>query len=118
MCYPEVRLKKGETPEQAVIREMKEETNLDLIDYKRLFELKDDFAQDYYFIAKKFKGNPKIIGPELEQISKDNIYELEWICIDKLSELVIYPPNSKTRIITECSKIRKKEGAERKKKIK
>lgn len=51
----------GETPEEALVREIKEETNLDLISYKLLgiiyFKFKDVKEKMYVYESKEFKGN-------------------------------------------------------------
>ena len=45
----------------------------------------------YYFLAKNFKGELKLGGPEAEKQSKDNIYLFEWFPIADLDKILFYP---------------------------
>ncbi len=90
-------IKKGETTRVAAIREVKEETNLD-IELDRLLCRRKELVNGktkigYYFLAKKFKGKLALGGPELARQSKDNIYFLEWHRLSALKDLLLYPEN-------------------------
>ena len=74
-------LEDGETKEQALIREIKEETNLDVLSYKfraTLYFYNDDYDEIMYlFTVDEVKGNIKECDEgELKYIPKDQILSL------------------------------------------
>lgn len=77
-------LEKGETPEECVIREVKEETGLTLHSMKLrglitfVFEKKDEFA--WLFTSDDFSG----------EMIECNEGQLEWVEIDKVNELPLW----------------------------
>jgi len=77
----------GETPEQAAVRELKEETSLDIVLGEKLGELEMDNNYQYFYIAKSWSGTPELGGEELEKQSPTNIYQLEWVPIEYLRDV-------------------------------
>jgi 8-oxo-dGTP diphosphatase len=77
----------GETPEQAAMRELKEETGLDVVLGEKIGEFEDDFNHQFFYIAESWSGSPVLGGEELERQSPTNTYRLEWVLIEKLSEI-------------------------------
>ncbi len=90
-----------ETPEQTAIREIKEETNLDIELKELLWEIQEEYNSNYgyYFLAKSFKGEQRFGGPETEKQSEDNKYSLEWVSLEKLKEILFYPKEIKEKIL-------------------
>ncbi|MEA3429910.1 MAG: NUDIX domain-containing protein [Nanoarchaeota archaeon] len=88
---PGGHIDEGETHEQAAIREVKEETNLDVINLSLLWE--DE--KGYVFKAKFTDGELRFTGPELENANENNSYELEWVSVVKAKDLVVYPEKVK-----------------------
>ncbi|MBU0660908.1 NUDIX domain-containing protein [Patescibacteria group bacterium] len=86
-------VEKDEQVEAAVVREIKEETNLDIKVDKKLWEFIDDFDKrtHHFFLVTKFKGNMQLGGPEVKRNSDTDKYLLEWHYLSNLSELLIYP---------------------------
>jgi len=76
-----------ETPEQAAVRELKEETSLDVVLDEKIGEHEDDTSHQYFYIARSWSGTAALGGEELERQSPDNIYHLEWVPIEKLHEI-------------------------------
>ncbi len=76
-----------ETPEAAAVRELKEETSLDVVLGEKIGELEEDGNRQYFYIARSWTGTPKLGGPEAERNSPENRYLLEWIPIEKLKDI-------------------------------
>lgn len=60
-------LKENESYEDALIREIKEETNLSIISFKKFIELEDEQKYSFYYFIDKYVGRPEIIGKEKEK---------------------------------------------------
>lgn len=100
---PGGEIEKNETPEEAVKREVKEETNLD-IEIDSLFcKLKEIVKKEkrlgYYFLVKNFNGKLKLGSPEKERQCKDNVYKFIWMPLKKVKEVKFYPVKLKTKIL-------------------
>ncbi len=98
-------MKKNESPKDTVIRETKEETNLN-IELDNLLWKTNEYVKGkkklaYYFLAKNFTGKLQLGGPEIKKQSPNNIYLLEWIPIEKLTKILLYPKNIALKIITK-----------------
>ena len=74
----------GETPEQTIVREVKEETGLDLLSFKKrglIYFKNDDFEEEMYlYTSSDFKGD----------IISCNEGDLHWVDISKVMELPIW----------------------------
>lgn len=97
---PGGHIEEGESPAEALIREIKEETTLDIKIDKELFNFIDIYnnLRNYYFLIKKFKGIPTLSGPEKERDSETNRYILEWHDISEIQTLNIFPKILKEKI--------------------
>lgn len=91
----------GESVEQAAIREVKEETNLDILLAHKWWEYNNEGHLEHYFLAAKFGGTLRLGGPELDEQSPQNIYRLEWIPLSKLKDVSLLPKAIKNKIISE-----------------
>ena len=90
-CIPGGHIEDGEDPETAAIREIKEETTLDVELTEFMVELENQGRKETYFFAESFSGSVQLSGEEAEQNSVDNTFKLQWIPLELLSSLVIYP---------------------------
>ena len=92
----------GETPEQAAVREVKEETNLDIGLGPLLWNIIDDVHGEvgrvFIFSVENFSGEIRLIGPELERQNADNQYIHEWLPASALGGLLIYPAQLKEKL--------------------
>ena len=79
-------LEEGETLEENVTRELKEELGLDIeiIKFLKTSEYEKDIAN--YFLCKIKSGTPKIGGEELDRMNENNYYEPMYLDIDKIDE--------------------------------
>ncbi len=93
----------GESKESVLIRELKEETNLDVKINSQLWVLNNpvENSKDYIFLVTDFSGVIALGGPELINNSEQNKYMLEWHNLNDISKLNLVPDYLKQRIISE-----------------
>lgn len=98
---PGGRVEDGETIEQAAVREVKEETNLDVSLDRKLWEYENEKGGglEHYFWATKFTGKLQLGGPEKERMNEKNQYYPEWVLLKKIKELKLFPGAIKERIL-------------------
>ena len=72
----------GETLEQNVTRELKEEMNVDIEILGYLGKTDDSERQEHYFACAIKNGTPHLGGEELEKQSSENYYEPMWISLN------------------------------------
>jgi 8-oxo-dGTP diphosphatase len=98
-CFPGGGVEKGETPEAAAIREIKEEMNLDINLGPLLWDFSDEYHHGLYFLGKNPKGELKLGGPELFKQTQANKHIPEWVPLEKVPEIILYPEDIKKRVI-------------------
>lgn len=100
--FPGGGKEEGESDNDAVKREVKEETNLDVENIKFAFDdteiLPNGDSNKFYFVAVS-DGEPKLIGPELEDFSPSNYYNPEWIELKKIKDLTLFPTTGKNELL-------------------
>jgi len=93
--FPGGGVEDGETVEQAVIREMQEETTIDVKINKLLYHhIYDDGCEQFFYLCDYIKGEPKLSEDSEEKITMlegKDFYEPLWVKINKLSTMLIYP---------------------------
>ena len=89
----------GETPEEAAIREIFEETTLKIELGNLFLKLKNEGRFETYFLAKSFSGTPTLSGPEAARNCVSNVYKLEWIELKRIKNLLLYPEELKKQIL-------------------
>ena len=77
-------MENGETKEENVIRELKEEMNVDIRVIKYLGKIENNDRQDNYFLCKIINGTPHLGGEELEKNCEENYYMPVWIDLKDL----------------------------------
>lgn len=83
-ALPGGHMDNDETLENTVIREVREEMNLDveIIDY--LGKLIIDNQEENYYYCKIVGGNIQFGGEELERCNDSNYYEIRWLDIGEI----------------------------------
>lgn len=94
-------LEESETLEENVIRELKEEFNVDIEIVKFLSTEEYDDTIANYFLCKIVNGTPKLGGEELDRITPENYYEIRYI---DLNDIDNYDINAKDIIKKVISK--------------
>ena len=92
----------GETPEQAAVREAKEETGLDVRLDRKLRVFDDAGRKGHYFLVTEFDGELRVGGPERERMSSDNRYDLEWVEVARLQKVNLRPPHTASTLGLEA----------------
>jgi ADP-ribose pyrophosphatase YjhB (NUDIX family) len=83
-------LEDWESLEEGLIREFKEETSLDILEYEKVWVLDQKATKDaHIFWIKKYTWTVKLWGEELEFNCADNKFELVWIDVDKLDTIIM-----------------------------
>ncbi len=100
--FPGGSVEKSESVKNAVIREIKEELDLDIEISKLIFKFfnkYDSGSMNYFYLVKEFKGTLKLGGPEKKRMNKNNQYYPEWKNLKQLKKLTnLYPEGAKSRI--------------------
>jgi 8-oxo-dGTP diphosphatase len=82
----------GETPEIAAVREMREETGLEVVVSEPVLEVANEGRREFYYDALEAEGEPELGGPEAERNSPENSYDLEWVPLAELDRYPLRPP--------------------------
>jgi 8-oxo-dGTP pyrophosphatase MutT (NUDIX family) len=92
-----------EDPKKTAIRELKEETNLDVLKFfDKTFEESYSFKKDGIKVEKKVKYFLALAGGEIK-LQKEEISDGFWIDLDKALKKITFPEGKK--IILEVKKI-------------
>ncbi|MDD6652244.1 MAG: NUDIX domain-containing protein [Clostridium sp.] len=85
----------NETLEENVIRELKEEFEIDIKILGYLGVEEHENTIEHYFHCKRVSGTPKISGEELERMTQSNYYEPRYIDLTNLDNIDI---NAKDKV--------------------
>lgn len=105
--FPGGAVEKGESPKDALVREIKEELSLDAKPDKLLLEMVNtDYQQkEYYYLVKDFRGEVALGGEEKENMNKDNQYYPRWFDLTKAFQLAnLYPESARVNIHSKLTK--------------
>lgn len=105
-------IEEGETPEDALAREVMEELTLKVIhsrflvtvDYERWPSYATSHTggqRDFYFLVEQYEGVPEIGGPEKERMSEENQYHIVWLPIGDLGTRVDILPQEGARRLAQ-----------------
>ena len=97
--FPGGGIEKGETPEEAIIREVKEETGLEGKGTKFAFWYFDSgIRHPFYFVEVDYQ-KPKLGGPEVKRNSSNNWYSPEWIKKEEVENINLVPKEAKKKLV-------------------
>lgn len=82
-------IEEGESLEEGVIRELKEELSVDVKVLGYLGKEESDDAIAHYFNCEIIAGEPKLGGPELERHCESNYYEIRRVNKEELDNVDI-----------------------------
>ncbi|WP_249872859.1 NUDIX hydrolase [Oceanobacillus saliphilus] len=95
-------VEQGETLEQAVIREVKEETSL-IIEAGEIIAVNEAIFEEKGHHALFITFKAKVIEGEISIIDKDEIAAIEWVDIERANELMPYHPNGVNSLLKASS---------------
>ncbi|MEU4293006.1 NUDIX domain-containing protein [Kribbella sp. NPDC026596] len=81
----------GETPEDAALRELKEETTLTATIDRLLWTGTHNRRPAYYFLMTNVEGTAQLSGDEAVEHSPNNSFTLQWTNLVDLESSGIYP---------------------------
>lgn len=99
----------GETVEQALVREVAEETGLRIGGYRKVFveDAGSLYGTQHVFWCEYTGGNPEL-QPQSEELKisalGQNTYEPMWLPLDKLAESKFVSSSLKAAILEACEK--------------
>jgi 8-oxo-dGTP pyrophosphatase MutT (NUDIX family) len=95
--FPGGGVEENETSEQAIKREVLEETSLKVTDCSYSFDYLDENKVAHpVFVCEVEDGDPKLGGPEAEKHSEEDWYHPEWINLEDAVKLNVYPDEGKS----------------------
>lgn len=103
--FPGGGIQKGETLEQAVVREVWEEASLEVDSPVFLYKYEDDESEQHFFLCQYVSGELRLgKGEENEKMIEDpsNIYKPGWYTLDEMYRLPIYPTGACEQV---CRKV-------------
>ncbi|MGW6276385.1 NUDIX domain-containing protein [Kribbella sp. NPDC055071] len=88
----------GETPEEAALRELEEETTLTARIDRLLWTGKHHRRPASYFLVKDVEGVVRLSGDEAVAHSPENSFELYWAELGELAGLGMFPDEVEARL--------------------
>lgn len=99
--FPGGGVEDTETTKEAVIREVKEETNLDVLTCNLAFMAFNEASkkEEPFFECEVNEGTPEIVGEEKGRNTLNNWYNLEWISINDITTINLVPLEAARHVI-------------------
>lgn len=99
--FPGGGVEEGETPEEAVVREIQEELSLIGKAERLLFSVESypRGNKDPYFLCSVDSSKIELGGPEKERHSKENWYDPQWVEFRKIRNVNLLPDAAKVKFL-------------------
>ncbi len=79
-------VEENETLEEALIRELKEELNIEVNVKDLVFKIEQEDRIEYFYNCEYLSGTFELNGEEIERNCRENYYEPTFIPIDRINE--------------------------------
>ncbi|ENJ1591336.1 NUDIX domain-containing protein [Vibrio parahaemolyticus] len=106
--FPGGGVEPEELLEQAIVREVFEETSLRIDNYQEIFSVVNRGRKEHFYLVNVQFFEPKLSlhSPERQTQSSSNRYELTWIKLNDLSKLDLVPVEAKEIVNSLVSQAR------------
>ena len=98
-AIPGGHVEENESLSDCVIRELKEEMNIDIRIISYLGNIIVENKEENYFHCEIIGGELKFGGEELERCTDDNYYEIRWLDLNKIDDSDIRAINLIKKVI-------------------
>lgn len=90
--FPGGGIEENESGEEAVVREVKEETDLEVLEVREIFKAGNDDGRNHpYYVVAVGEGKPKMSTAAPESNTDIDWYNPEWVEMGQLEGKVVYP---------------------------
>ncbi|HHX8453139.1 TPA: NUDIX domain-containing protein [Vibrio diabolicus] len=106
--FPGGGVEPEELLEQAIVREVFEETSLRIDNYQGIFSVVNRGRKEHFYLVNVQFFEPKLSlhSPERQTQSSSNRYELTWVKLNDLSKLDLVPVEAKEIVNSLASQAR------------
>ncbi|HCM0916324.1 TPA: NUDIX domain-containing protein [Vibrio parahaemolyticus] len=106
--FPGGGVEPEELLEQAIVREVFEETSLRIDNYQEIFSVVNRGRKEHFYLVNVQFFEPKLSlhSPERQTQSSSNRYELTWVKLNDLSKLDLVPVEAKEIVNSLVSQAR------------
>ncbi|MCF9448191.1 NUDIX domain-containing protein [Vibrio parahaemolyticus] len=106
--FPGGGVEPEELLEQAIVREVFEETSLRIDNYQEIFSVVNRGRKEHFYLVNVQFFEPKLSlhSPERQNQSSSNRYELTWVKLNDLSKLDLVPVEAKEIVNSLVSQAR------------